>query len=352
MRVSWRGVASARVRDDRGATAVILAVVLVVVIGVLALSVDGGLLWVKYRNIRNANDAASLAAALGCAGGDGLAAANTSANAAAAANASDATALEANVYTPNCNPNAGQVHVRYWGEQELMFGPAVGISSPKPVVASATAAWGAAGGSDSVVPLMISFRNTDCSIPNGVPPQTCHFWWDDDFPGLSTFGLMNLSTWGYTAGQTCPSGSGSANLNEAVDTGWPEPLILTSNPTYVCSINNNSVHANVASHVNAILPHQFMFPVNSSTQQIPPCAAGATTCLGPNKYAIIGFAEMTITNSIVNNNRAATLCAPLNSPGSGGNFRCVEAVWTGWNASGYVPGGGASFGTVAVALKD
>jgi Flp pilus assembly protein TadG len=338
-------------RDERGATAVIFAIVIVLLVALMALVMDGGLLWVKHRRVANANDAAALAAALKCATTGSQGSADSDANATATANVAGATPYSANVYTPNCNKTAGTVRVRYGSTQELVFGPAVGVASPKTVVATATAAWGAAGGADQVVPLMISFRNTDCNIPNGTPPQTCHFWFDDDFAGLSTFGVINLSSWGISTTGSCPPGASGADLNTAIDNGWPSPLLLNTNPTYVCGLNGSSVHANIASHINHILPHQFMFPVNKPSLQVPPCADTATTCAEPTKYAIIGFAQMTITKSIVNNNQAKTLCAGVSSPGSGGNYRCIEAVWTGWNTDGYIPGGGSNFGTIAVQLK-
>lgn len=364
---------SSRLKDERGATAVLLVFVLVVLIGILALAIDGGLLLSKYREVRRASDAASLAAAISCGKQETSPLPDPTSNAIDKAGYYSAQ----NVVDPaepaasppivtfkdlNGNPvlncdrmSAGKVTVRYTVQQSLMFGPAVGVSSPKQVSAAATAIWGGAGGADNVVPLMISFRNTDCNIPKGTPPQTCHFWWDDDFPGLSTFGIMNLSTWG---DDTCTPGSVDANLNSAIDDGWTEPLLLTTNPTYVCGVNDNSVHGNVFSHVSHILPHNFLFPVNSPSLQIPPCPNSAVTCPPPTKYAVIGFAEMTIyeftssgTPTIQNGKKAQDLCKGVSSPGSGGNYRCVEAVWTGWNTTGYIPGGGANFGTIAVGLR-
>ncbi|HEX5627682.1 MAG TPA: hypothetical protein VFY08_06650, partial [Actinomycetota bacterium] len=74
-----------RLRDDSGATAVIVAILIFVLVGMLALAADGGILWAKYRGIRTANDAAALAAAYSCATGEGLAGAETAADSIAAA---------------------------------------------------------------------------------------------------------------------------------------------------------------------------------------------------------------------------------------------------------------------------
>jgi len=54
-----------RLRDESGATAVIVAILIVALVGMLALTVDGGLLWAKYRRIRTANDAAALKRSMG-----------------------------------------------------------------------------------------------------------------------------------------------------------------------------------------------------------------------------------------------------------------------------------------------
>ena len=337
-----------RFRDEDGATAVILLLLLVVLIGVTALTIDGGLLWVKKRNVQSAADAAALSWARSCATAAG-GTAQTDALAVAQQNSTNVTLRSGypQYGSGGCALNGGTVKVSYQGNQNLLFGPAVGVSSPKVVVASARARWGGAGGADKVVPLMISFRNTDCNIPNGTPPQTCHFWWDDDFAGMSTFGIMNLSTWGST---TCTPGAVDSNLNSAIDDGWPTPLLLTTNPTYVCGVNNSSVHGNVFSHIDHILPHTFMFPVNDPAQQVPPCPNTATTCQPPVRYAVIGFAEMTMTVASTNNRQAQAMCNGVASPGSGGNYRCIQATWTGWNTTGYVPGGGTSFGVVAIGL--
>ena len=129
-----------KLRDERGATAVFVAILLVVLLGMLSLSVDGGALFLKYRAIRTANDAAALAAALSCAKKEGVTAANAQANLLAADNVFDAAPVNAPVYDPSCDADAGTVTVHFQGEQQLFFSRVVGVSSPKPVGATATAA--------------------------------------------------------------------------------------------------------------------------------------------------------------------------------------------------------------------
>ena len=353
-----RRLRSARLRDQRGAAAVITALLLVVFIGLMALAIDGGVLWVKYRRARNANDAAALAAALSCARNEGLTVANAQADSVARANMSDAAQTQANSYPSGCQPSAGTVTVRYGGNQSLSFAPVVGMSSPKPVVAQATAVWGPPGAAGNVVPLTISAGAlSTCDIPNGTPPRRCLFWWDSDLTSQATWAILNLSTWDYSAGQGGCSPDGS-NLNDAVTSGWPSPLSLDPNPKYPCAVMG--AHTNVSNQINKLgkdngWPLTFLFPVNDPTKQV---ASDGSVCAYTNpdcdvyQYAIIGFAEMQVQRDIENGPAAVDMCNPPVPPKSPGNFFCMEAVWTGWNSTGYEPGGGSTnFGTIAISLK-
>src|SRR3972149_7919655 len=145
-------------QDESGAVAVMVAILLVVMVGMLALTVDGGLLWTKFRAVRTSTDAATLAAAYSCATGEGLAGAEAQATGVATANVADATNVEPNEYPEGCEIAGGQGTVHYGGQQELMFGPAIGIGSPKPVLTEATAIWGGAGGAENVGPLMLGMQ--------------------------------------------------------------------------------------------------------------------------------------------------------------------------------------------------
>jgi hypothetical protein len=343
--------ASGPLRDDTGATAVILAVLLVVIVGLVALSIDGGMLWVKHRKVENASDAAALSWAQWCA-----------TNQAATAQAKAAEVAQLNApgvtlrsgfpqYGPEgCSPGHGSVRVGYQGTQDLVFGPAVGVSSPKTVVGSATAIWGAAGGLEGLAPLMISAgRLNNCGIPNGTPPMNCSFWWHKDLLAQATWSVLNLSTWAIAANGGCTSSG--ADLNIALGPGWPSPLFLHTVPTYVCALSG--VHGNVA---NQIVPGKFYsFPVNDPTKQVAAdgtlCAPMSTTCQ-PDKYAIIGFAQLKVVN-MYRGGQATQNCGPLPPGATGnGNYFCMVTVWTGWDADGLLPGGGSDFGVKAIGLTE
>jgi putative Flp pilus-assembly TadE/G-like protein len=353
-----------RLRDESGATAVVLAIVLIVIVGVLALSVDGGLLWVKYRRIRNANDAASLAAALSCAKGDGQVAADASADAVAIANVSDAMALEANAYTPSCNPSGGKVHVGYGGTQDLMFGPAVGVSSPRDVAGTATAVWGGAGGSEDVVPLVLmKDRLSTCNVipepGKPTPPigTECGFWWDDSALGSASWGMMALSTWGTTSDPSgCSAGGGVSDITNAITNGIDEGLVMNPGapdvPTYVCAKNGNSVNP-VDNAIRTALASgrtDFAMPVTNPSMQVN--VSGA-----PYKYAIIAFAFVRPVDIYEGNKRGDEAgfakCAGAIPPGADirGSF-CLVVTWQGYSYTGLAPGGGPNFGLAAVGLSE
>jgi hypothetical protein len=368
MRRSGKGPLLRRLRGDDGVAAVIVTIVLVVIVGMMALTIDGGVLWVKYRRVRNANDAAALAAALSCAKSEGQVAADGVADAVAIANVSDVTEYEVNVYTPSCNPNGGTVRVRYAGPQDLMFGPAIGVSSPRTVVGTATASWGGAGGSEDVVPLVLmKDRLSTCNVipePGKPTPPVgteCGFWWDDSALGSASWGLMALATWGTTsAASGCTAGGGTSDITNAITNGISDPLYLLPGapdvPTYVCAKNGNSINP-IDNAIRTALSSgrtDFAMPVNDPTKQVSTCSG--STC-EPYKYAIIAFAFVRPVD-IYQGNKASdavgfSKCAAAIPPGTDvrGSF-CLVVTWQGYSYTGLAAGGGPNFGLAAVGLSE
>jgi hypothetical protein len=345
-------------RDESGVTAVMLAILLVVVIGMIALTVDGGLLWVKHRQVRGANDAAALAAAMSCALGKTQAEADASADGVAVANVADAAQLDPNAYDPSCNPDAGRVRVRYYGWQELMFGPAVSVSSPKQVVGTAVGVWGAAGGADGVVPVMISAGAlNNCDVPSGTGDKDCVFWWHKDVVSQATWSVLDLNTWPSEPGGECHSNfTPPTPPNQAVD-GFPHALLLESNPTYVCT--QTGAVTSVMNAMNDYIPppHSFLFPVNDPAAQVDEngnvCAFGSDCQV--EMYAIIGFVELEVyyfDKGPQAYNACKAKVPSIPNVRSKGDFFCMMATWKGYSTGGYLPGGGAPFGLVAIALEE
>lgn len=359
-----------RFDDESGATAVIVALCLFVIVGMLALTIDGGLLWTKYRRIRTANDAAALAAAYSCAKGEGLGGADAQAASIAQSNVADALPTQPNAYSPGCVVVGGEVTVYFGGEQSLLFGPAIGVSTPKPVAAHATAMWGGAGGATNVAPLMLSLqRLSDCDIPFGPGLQVgisrCFFWWDNGTPHDTTaltnaeWGLVDLTTWGVDALGGCGGNVSQSDVGTWIAQGYPGSLLIDYPPGYEYVCRGSGFQGNALNNdINAQAGEILYFPVNDPSQQL---GSGGSLCrpdaLDPGnvdgdcsvqKYAMIGFARLQVA-TVWTGQDAQTKC---NHPAANnGSLRCFEAVWMGFEPGGLNPTPNApNLGLFAVAL--
>ncbi len=348
-----------RPNDERGAYAVLLAILLVVLLGMLSLTVDGGLLWLKYRGIRTSNDAAALAAALSCAKKEGLGAANARADQLATANVADASQVTANAYTPSCDAASGTVTVHYGGWQQLYFSRVVGFSSPRQAAARATAKWGGAGGSADVSPLMLSMnRLGTCRIPPDPPPAPgtelkCAFWWDNSptYLGNAAWGLMNLDEWNVQPAEGC-SNAGQSSYKDWLLNGYPGALLINDppQPTYACRDSGyfgGALDNDIARAIARGVP--YAFPVNDPSKQID---RNGNLCPPPNctpdKYYIIGFAWLKLI--ALYKWKDAGYAQWCSSFPADSNARCLLTQWVGFSTSGILGGGGQNFGLVAVAL--
>ena len=106
-----------RLKNERGATAVLVSILMVVFIGFTALAVDVGHLYVVHNELQNAADAGALAGARFLHTEDGSAVntgANTIAHNAAVANMSDGSAVEV---------NSGDVQRGRWSSDLRTFSP-------------------------------------------------------------------------------------------------------------------------------------------------------------------------------------------------------------------------------------
>lgn len=163
-----------RLSDDEGATAVLVAVMLFVLLGFGALVLDVGNLYWERRTLQNGADAAVLAAARDLAAGDAGAARATAAQYADANNARGAFLEEFTQPTANSlrvTTRTGAIPAP--GELDSLLIGVLGIDTYF-ARASAEAAWGGVG-SGTTIPIALCehawehFTNDGATLPSGPP---------------------------------------------------------------------------------------------------------------------------------------------------------------------------------------
>jgi Flp pilus assembly protein TadG len=153
-----------RLNDERGAVAVMVALLMVPLLVCTALVVDVGSAYVRKRQLQNAADAAVLAVAQDCAGG---ACGNISSTATtfAAANVGAGTA------TANPSVSGSTATVSTSSTVDFFFAPVIGIDDTQ-VTATATAVWGSPTGGRAALPLAFSWCAFAAQTGGGVPSTT------------------------------------------------------------------------------------------------------------------------------------------------------------------------------------
>jgi hypothetical protein len=318
-------------REEEGVTAIIVALCLIALFGMLVLVVDVGGLLYKRRELVSGSDAAALAAAKTCAvrtdddPTDPLAQANT-----AAGNNVNGTALSGGIIDNPWGCSAshrvprGYVTVRYSYPQQLFFAGIFGAST-RNVATEATAAWGPlAGGNAIPIVLESSQFQGRCDVPNVANGTECAFWYDNGGSAIgdANWGFLNLDQWNVTTSTSCNSGGGSSTRGGYILNNYGSALPLAQpGPTYVCSSTGHATDnwqdlndrwhglgCDVAPCPGPVI----LMPVNDCNQQVDKngnvvqCGTGT-----PDKFAIIGFTTLELTNVLKGNDPAA-----IGSPGT------------------------------------
>jgi Flp pilus assembly protein TadG len=339
-----------RHREEEGAVAVIVALLLVVFMAAVALTVDVGGLYLRRRALVNGSDAAALGAARTCARGVGndsrFGSPEEAADFEVQANA-PITDAEVDPITNITYPPAGgcaaptqygHLTVQYTSQQALYFAPVLGFNHESPVTTTATASWGL--GSNNPIPIVLTSAVSTgaCTIPPLAFPtagSTCSFWYDNDRLGGGNFAFLSLNAAGWDVPQNsqCPASQagGSSNLKNWINGSLPASVALNwTDPTYVCTetgirgVQNASLNCpNPGNQGNqssvwealeclAVVHAVRDFPINweGCGNPIAPCppVAGApsqgTVYTGSpgnptiDKYDIIGFASMKVMDVV------------------------------------------------------
>jgi Flp pilus assembly protein TadG len=154
-----------RLSGERGATAVIFALLLVPALGFAAIAVDVGSLYAERARLQVAADAAALAVAQDCSRGscgDMLATARSL----VAANDGDASAAQPVLDSDPLSVSVtGRTPVQHW------FAPVIGHDATA-VSATATVGWGGPSQGTAVLPLTFSWCSFKAQTGGGLPSTT------------------------------------------------------------------------------------------------------------------------------------------------------------------------------------
>ncbi|MBI4730364.1 MAG: hypothetical protein HY775_12845 [Acidobacteria bacterium] len=290
-----------RVRDERGATIIFVALALMAIMGMVVMTVDVGALLSTRRRLVRASDAAALAAAQSCAAGDLLLALDAPAQADSIATANVSGAARTAYSEQDCGTrSSGSVTVTYRSDQSMVFAPIIGGARSRTLTATSTAVWGPAGGGRPI-PVEFAIEAT------GVLPcvtqaigSACAYWWDNsvdhDLANSSNWGLMNLDTWGTTPDASCPA-PGASQMRDWIENESASVVLSPVPPTYVCVTSGHQTQTwfdALASRIGGALDY---FPINDPPQMVQTS--------GKEKYAIIGFTTLQIEAVLKGNDPAA-----------------------------------------------
>jgi Flp pilus assembly protein TadG len=334
--------------DERGATAIIVALCLIGLIGMMVLVVDvGGLLWSR-RAMVNASDAAALAAAKSCV----LPATQDPRTAEQAADewaldnssAAQASGITNILQSSGCDTSAtGYVTVQYGANQQLFFAGIFGAGQGH-ITTQATAIWGPAGSSNPM-PIVIyqdSFQN--CKFDAIDPDKTCYVWEDNNTVNNSqdAFGFLDLRTddptkygWDSNPGVGCtdPGGLVVDWINNYNDPQIDELPVNYPNPTYVC--RSGGMQQSGWAALEQLKGQELLFPINRCDavppgnpygQLLPNSTNEAPCSTTPGQYDIIGYfaaklVEVYRPNEV--SGGTGTCAAPRQMPGPNNPFSLV-----------------------------
>jgi hypothetical protein len=145
---------------ERGAVAMVVALLMVPMLGFAAIAGDIGALYAERARLQTAADAAALAVARDCALG---ACGDTQATATELVEANvGAAEAEEPLVTPNTVTVTGRTATDHW------FAPVLGMDSTQ-VSATAGVAWGAPGGGTAALPIAFSWCSFDAQTKGGQP---------------------------------------------------------------------------------------------------------------------------------------------------------------------------------------
>lgn len=281
-------------RDDRGATAVIVALTMSIVLGMAALVIDVGASQARRAQLQEAADAAALAIAQECAAASGTTVASCASSVIGGATATAQELAVANVNDRSVSVQtpaftASTVKVTATSDQVGFFSRLFGIDSTS-LAASATAQW-----SQPVTTLPLAYH--ECALPD---PSSATVFLRSDILSLplGSCGLLDSVT-----GLLGASWAGDSTCDFDVN-------LLT----YVGGVLSNLLPPNCVSKVTSLIGKQVLLPVYSKAlSQIV-----VNGVLLGNGYKVEKYALVTVTGYDFQsvNLLGISLGGPKNMPGN------------------------------------
>lgn len=269
-------------RED-GATAVLVALCLVVLMAAVALTVDVGGLMYRRREMVNGTDAAALAAAIACSKGEEP---ESQADARFEANSPGATAddfVGTNITElVGCGQGSGHLVVNYTTQQPLYFAPVLGFSDHHSVSTTATASWGPTGPFPITLNLGPANEFHTCTI-DALPGEDCYYLFDNNANGNGDFGFLNIDQWGWPTDQGCNSASGASLISDQIMGAAVYSQFVFKVPAYDCQLPGLKTR-DWSQALQSIVGQTREFPINDPSQQTE------------KRWYIVGFAQITIVD--------------------------------------------------------
>lgn len=308
-------------RDERGAVAVLVALLMVPLLGFAAISLDVAALYGKRQQLQTGADAAALALAQQCNRSTCLQA--------------DATALAQTYTTANLGSGTAtaavttlttsKVTVRNTAVQQHLFAPALGIATT-PVTASATAGFGSPISGTAAIPLAFSWCEWKAQTGGGLPSAT------------TPYAIYLSKTTSVVTDCTGPSG-----LQVPGGFGWLKTNPLSCHTTTAIgglldSDPGNSVPSSCSvTDLAAAVNHTVLLPI---FDQITGTGNGA-------QYRVYGYAAFVTTGYFFGSQNS--YLAPCN-----GNDRCIRGYFAKFvdTSDAFKYGvGGPALGASIISLK-
>jgi hypothetical protein len=354
-------------QDESGGIAVLVAILLIVMVGTTAFVVDlGDVMW-ERRMLQNSADAAALAVAIDCAGGDCAEYGETADDYASENNARGAfvRGVEGPGGQPP-TPQGGEVTVTTAtggtaepGRLGQLFSGILGQEEGLASAAAATAQWGPVSMADGEIPLTISMCDWEDAVGISFDPVNLE---NNDLSGLPT--VAELPTGPYPGGKSkgvtirfhnsqdvtndCESKPGhDGDGDKRLPAGWG-----WLGEAEGCKVKNVGAEddgsfwaekepGNNAEHIDCLADAL-------GTAVVVPVFIDFRTAIPRDQYRIYAPAAFYLTGyRFPAHNAPSNALRPCKSPDT-----CISGHFVRKTEAGKVPGGDVNLGVTTVSLKD